>query len=244
MISLSQAAKVPCKGSSPDASSSGPVCMLAASGPGREGAGLGCAAVEGVVSEVPNPRLCAMSSSVVHVASLRTLCACVVARLGSSVHAASGSPGGVCAATVSGVAAMLTSFVPASQSWVPLAACAGASGGVCGCSGRCCGAAAGLPSRERCNDGAHISVAVPGVADGSCGPGAVVFVVAWQGVAEQLDAVASAVPVCALKAAKRARSVGGSMAGIGVRSVRALFPRRLGSGLRDICSVGWLSSPA
>ena len=58
----------------------------------------------------------------------------------------------------------------------------------------------------------------------------------------------SMVSVCALSAAKRARSVGGSMVWIGVRSVPG---HRLGSALGDICwwycllgSVVLLSSPA
>ena len=88
----------------------------------------------------------------------------------------------------------------------------------------------GLPSRGRCTDRAHVSVAVPGAADGSCGPGVVAFVPGWQEAPEELDAMASAVPVCALSAVKRARLVGGSMVGICVRSVLGLFAPALGFG--------------
>ena len=70
MISLSRAARLPGEGSSPDSSSLGPVCMCGASGLAREGAALGCAAVGGVVSEVPDPRLPVMSSSFEDIASL------------------------------------------------------------------------------------------------------------------------------------------------------------------------------
>ena len=68
---------------------------------------------------------------------------------------------------------------------------------------------------------------------------------------KESDAMASAVSVCALSAAKRARSVGGSMVEIGVRSVQGRFVRRWGSAVGDICwrcsslgSVRMLSSPA
>ena len=63
MISLSRAARVPGEGLSPDESLSGSVCMFAASVPGREGAGLGCAAGGWVVPDVPGPLLSVMLSS-------------------------------------------------------------------------------------------------------------------------------------------------------------------------------------
>ena len=49
----------------------------------------------------------------------------------------------------------------------------------------------GLPSRETCTDGADFRVAVPGAADGLCGPGVVAFVPAWEEAAAELDAFAS-----------------------------------------------------
>ena len=109
----------------------------------------------------------------------------------------------------------------------------------------------GFLSRERCTDGADMGVAVRGAADGSRGPGVVVFVFAWEEAAEEPDAMAPAVLACPLSAAKRARSVGGIMVGICVQSVRGLFVRCWGSPLGDICrrclplgSVGLLSSRA
>ena len=113
MISLSRAARMPGEGLSPDTSWLGSVCMFVVSGPEREGAGLGCAAAGGVVSEVPDPRLSVMFSSVVDVASLGSLCACTVAWVGGAARAASTSPGGACLDTVGGVVATLTSVVPA-----------------------------------------------------------------------------------------------------------------------------------
>ena len=106
-------------------------------------------------------------------------------------------------------------------------------------------------SQEVSTEGADIGVAVRGAVDGSCGPCVVVFVLGWEEASEKLDAMVSAVSVCALSAAKCARSVGGSMVGIGVRFVRGLFVRRWGSAVGDICRwccqlglVGLLSSPA
>ena len=74
LILLSWAARVQGEGLSPDALSSGSVCMFAAPGGDREGARLGCAAVRGVVLEVPAPRFSVMFSSVVDVASLVIVC--------------------------------------------------------------------------------------------------------------------------------------------------------------------------
>ena len=108
-----------------------------------------------------------------------------------------------------------------------------------------------FPSREGCTSGADISVAVRGAADGSCGPGVVTCVRAWEEAVEEPDAMASVVTVCALGAAKRAPLVGGSMVGTSVRSAWGLFVRRFRSAVGDIyrrcrplCSVGLLSSPA
>ena len=152
---------------------------------------------------------------------------------------------------VSGVVATLIAVAPASQPRVPLAAYAGVCVGACGRSSRRSGAVVGLPLREGCTDGADIGVAVCGAADGSSGPGVVSFVLAWEEAVEEPDAVAPAVLVCASSAARRARSVGGSMVGIGVQSVRGLFVRRRGSAAGDICrrclppgSSGLLSSSA
>ena len=80
-----------------------------------------------------------------------------------------------------------------------------------------------------------MGVAVRGAAVGSCGPGVVAFVPAWEEAVEELDAMASAVPLCALSAAERARLVGESPVGIGMPSVRGLFVRRWGSAVGDIC---------
>ena len=109
----------------------------------------------------------------------------------------------------------------------------------------------GFPSRKRCTDSANIGVAVRRAADGSCVPRVVALILAWEEAVQQPDTMASAVSVRALSPAKRARSVGGSIDGIGVRSVRGLFVRRWGSPVGDICrrccplgSVGLLSSPA
>ena len=78
-----------------------------------------------------------------------------------------------------------------------------------------------------------------------------VFVLAWEEAVGELDAMASAVSVCALSAAKSARSMRGNMVVIGVPSVRGLFVRRWGAAVGDICrrcrplgSVGLLSSLA
>ena len=114
MISLFRAATVPGEGLSPDVSLSGSVCTFAASGPDREDAGPGCAAVGRVVSCVPDPCLSVMFTSVVDIAPLGSLCACTVALVGGAACAASGSPGGACSATVGGVVATLTSVVPVS----------------------------------------------------------------------------------------------------------------------------------
>ena len=38
----------------------------------------------------------------------------------------------------------------------------------------------GFPSRERCDEGADIGVAVRGAAVGSCGPCVVALVLAWE----------------------------------------------------------------
>ena len=66
-----------------------------------------------MVSEVPDPQLPIMFSSVVDVALLGSFCASAVARVWGAGHFASESPGGVCSATVGCVAATLTSVVPA-----------------------------------------------------------------------------------------------------------------------------------
>ena len=87
--------------------------MFAASGPDYEGTRLGFAAAGGVIWGVSDPRLSVMVSSVVDVASLGSLCACTVAWMGDAVRAVSGSAGGACSATVGGVAATVTSVVPA-----------------------------------------------------------------------------------------------------------------------------------
>ena len=103
----------------------------------------------------------------------------------------------------------------------------------------------GVSSRERCTDGADIGIAIRRAAD------VVVFVPAWEEAVEKSDTMAPAVLACALSAAVRARSVGGSMVGIGVWSVPGLFFRPLGSAVADICRqclplglVGLLLSPA
>ena len=41
-------------------------------------------------------------------------------------------------------------------------------------------------SRGRCTDDADIGVAVPAAANGSCGPGVVAFVPAWEEAAEEV----------------------------------------------------------
>ena len=70
MISLSRAARVTGEGLSPEASSSGSVCMFSAFGPGREGAGLGREAGDGVVLDVLESRLSVIARLVVDVALL------------------------------------------------------------------------------------------------------------------------------------------------------------------------------
>ena len=102
--------------------------------------------------------------------------------------------------------------------------------------------------REGCTE---IVFLVRGAANGSCGPGVVVFVLARDEAVEEQDTMAAAVSVCVPSAAKRARSEGRSMVGIRVLSVRGLFVRRCGSGVGDICRrcfqpglVGLLSSLA
>ena len=112
MTSLSRAARVSGEGLSPNALLLGSECMFAASGADREGGALGCAAVGGVVSEVPDPRLSVLFSSLVDVASLGSLCACTVAWLGGAARAALGPTGAACSAMVCGVVATLTSAVP------------------------------------------------------------------------------------------------------------------------------------
>ena len=128
---------------------------------------------------------------------------------------------------------------------------AGVCGGAGGRSGGCCGAAVGFLIHKGCTYGADIGVDVRGAADGSCGPGVVVFVLVWEEAVEELDAMAPAVSVCVPSAAKRASSVGGSMVGIAVRSIQGLIVRRWRSAVGDICrrclrpgSVGLLSSQA
>ena len=119
MISLYRAARMPGEGLSPDVSSSGSVCTFSALGPGREGAGLGCAAGGGVVPDVPDPRLYVMFSLVLNAVLLGSLCvcnldsgdcACIVARVGAAACAASGSPGGAWSATFGGAVATLASM--------------------------------------------------------------------------------------------------------------------------------------
>ena len=104
-------------------------------------------------------------------------------------------------------------------------------------SGRRCGAAVWIWLREGCTDSADISVAVRGAADGLCGPGVVSFVLARDEALEEPDAVAPAVLGCAPSAARRARPVGGTIAGIGVRYVRGLFVCRWCSAAADICGL-------
>ena len=88
-------------------------------------------------------------------------------------------------------------------------------------------------------------------AGGLCGPGVASFDLLWEEAVEKLDAVASAVSVCTLSAARCARSLGGRMVEICVRSVRGLFVRSWGTALGNICrrclppaSSGLLSSSA
>ena len=52
-----------------------------------------------------------------------------------------------------GVVVTLAVVAPVSQSCAPPAVYAGVCGGLCGCSGRCCGAVVGPPSLEGCIDG-------------------------------------------------------------------------------------------
>ena len=73
MISLSGAARVPGQGLSPDASSSGSVCMFSALGLGREGARLGRAAGGAVVQDVAESWLSVIAAPVVDVVLLGSL---------------------------------------------------------------------------------------------------------------------------------------------------------------------------
>ena len=158
-----------------------------------------------MVPDVPESRLSVISASVVGVASLGSLCgcnsdsadcACTVAQLGGAACAASGSSGRTCGTMVGGVVATLIAVAPASQPSGPLAAFAGVCGCAFGRSDRRCGAVVVLLLREVCTDGADIGVALCGAADGLCGPGVVLFVLAWEEAVEELDTVAPAVPVC------------------------------------------------
>ena len=69
MISLSRVARVLGEGVSPDALLSSSVCMSAATGPGRGGAGLGRVVGDGVVSGVSESWLPVIASPVSGVAS-------------------------------------------------------------------------------------------------------------------------------------------------------------------------------
>ena len=69
MISPFSATRVPGRGLSPDASSSGSVCMFPALGPGREGARLGREAGGGVVPNIPEFWLSVIAGSVVDIAT-------------------------------------------------------------------------------------------------------------------------------------------------------------------------------
>ena len=88
MISLSRAARLPCEEVSPDVSLSGSVCISSALGSGRECAGLGRVAGDGVVTDSTESWI---AVSVVGVASPASLCernsdpvdrACTAARMG------------------------------------------------------------------------------------------------------------------------------------------------------------------
>ena len=244
MISLSRAARVPGEGLSSDAWSSGSVCILSALGPGREGAGPGRTAGGGVVPDVPESRLSVLAAWVVGAASLGLLCgcnsdsedcACTVARPGGAACAALRSPRRTRGAKVGGAVATLISVAPASYAWVPFAAYAGLCGGACGRFGR----DAGLRFGFRCARAAPTALisVLPCV-----GPPMVRTALVWcpssslwEEAVEEPDAVAPGVLVCAPSAAKGARSVGWSMGGIGVRSVRGLFLRRSGLAASDIC---------
>ena len=154
--------------------------------------------------------------------------ACTAARVRDAACAASGLMGGTCAP--GGVLATLTAAAAASQPLVPPAAYAGLCGGTCGHSGRCCGAVVGLLLRDGCTDSVEIGVAVCVATFGLCGLGVVLCVLGWEELVEELDTAVSAVSVCTLGATCCARSVGGRMVGMCVRSVRGLSLRfgRLG----------------
>ena len=190
MISLSQPARLPGGGLSPDTSSSGSVCMFSALGPVREGAGLGDAAGAGVVPDLLESRLSLIAASVVGVGLPGSSCgcntnsadrACTAARVIDAACAASGSPGWTCGSMVGGVVARLPAVAPASQPWVPPAAYTGVCSYSCGHSGRRCGAVVWLRLHEGCTDGADLGVTVYGAASGSCGPGVVSLVLEWGG---------------------------------------------------------------
>ena len=235
MIFLSRAARLPGEKVSPDALLSGSVCMSSAAGPSREGVGLGRAVGDGEVPDVAESWLFVIAASVVGVAlpgSLRWRSfepadgACIAARMQNSARAAPRLPSGTCAAMVGGAVVTLTAVAPVLQPCVAPASYAGVCGGPCGHSGQRCGAVVGLLSREGFPDGAEICVTVFGAAGGPSGLGVLSLVLAWEGAAEELEIAASAVLVCTFSAARRARSVGGRMLGICVRSVQGLLFRR------------------
>ena len=102
----------------------GSVCMSSVVDPGREGAGLGPAVGDGVVSGVSGSCLPVIASLVSGIASPGPSCqrntdpaelACIGARVGNLARAASRSLSGTCAAMAGGVVVTLTALAPVSQ---------------------------------------------------------------------------------------------------------------------------------